>query len=82
MARKERVPGRVARLEALLERGDWRAARAEAGAILADPAAGDAERAAAGAAMARLRPEPNAMAVGAAGLAVLVLAVVLGLLVR
>jgi hypothetical protein len=82
MARKERRPERAARLEALLERGDWRAARAAARALLGDPAADEAERAAAEAARARLRPEPGALAVGAVGLAALTAAVVLGLLAR
>ncbi len=82
MARKERRPERTARLEALFERGDWRGARAEAGAMLADPAAGEGERAAAEAAMRRLRPEPGALAVGAVGLVILAVAVVFGLLAR
>jgi hypothetical protein len=82
MSRKERKPERGGRLEALLGRGDWRGAGVEARAILADPGASDADRTAAEAARARLRPEPGALAVGAAGLATLIVAVVLGLLVR
>ncbi|HET6923523.1 MAG TPA: hypothetical protein VFI16_10295 [Anaeromyxobacteraceae bacterium] len=82
MSRKERRPQRSARLEALLERGDWRAAGAEARALLADPGADEVEREAAEAARARLRPEPGALAVGAAGLVALAVAVVLGLLAR
>ena len=82
MSRKERRPERAARLEALLERGDWRGAGAAARALLADPAADEAERVAGEAALARLRPEPGALAVGAAGLAALTAAVVLGLLAR
>jgi hypothetical protein len=82
MARKERRPERAARLEALIERGDWRGAGAEARALLADPAADEAEREVAEAARVRLRPEPGALAVGAAGLAALAVAVVLGLLAR
>ncbi|HEU4382716.1 MAG TPA: hypothetical protein VFR85_04355 [Anaeromyxobacteraceae bacterium] len=82
MSRSKRTPERAARLEGLHERGDWRALRAEARALLADPAAGEVERAAAGLAMARLRPEPVAMAVGTAGLALLVAAVGFGLLLR
>lgn len=82
MSRKERKPERGGRLEALLGRGDWSAAGVEARAILADPGAGDADRTAAEEARARLRPEPGALAVGAAGLAILIVAVVLGLLVR
>jgi hypothetical protein len=82
MSRTKRTPERAARLEALFERGDWRGARAEARALLADSAAGEVERAAADLAMARLRPEPGAMAVGGIGLAVLVAAVVLGLRLR
>ena len=82
MARKERTPERAARLQALLERGDWRGARGEAHALLADPSIAGADRAAAEAAARRLRPEPGALAVGAIGLVVLAVAVVFGLLAR
>ncbi len=82
MSRTKRTPERTARLEGLFERGDWRGARAEARALLDDPAAGEVERAAAGLAMARLRPEPGAMAVGGIGLAALAVAVVVGILLR
>ena len=82
MSRTKRRPERAARLGALLERGDWRGAGAEARALLADPAADEAERAAGEATLGRLRPEPGALAVGAVGLAALAVAVVLGLLAR
>ena len=82
MSRKERRPDRSARLGALLERGDWGRARADGRAILADPAASEAERAAASEALRRLAPEPGALAVGAAGAAAFVLAAALGLFLR
>ncbi len=82
MSRKERRRERAGRLEALLDGGDWRGAGAEARAILSDASAGEVERTAAEAARARLRPEPGALAVGAAGVILLAIAVVLGLVAR
>lgn len=69
MVRREKPrSGRARRIGALLEAGDHRAAAAEARRVLADGASGDDERQAALAALASLRPEPGAVAVGAAGL--------------
>lgn len=82
MPRRERPrPGPAARVEALLEAGDHRAAAAAARATLSGAAAGEAERAAAAAALASLRPEPAAVWAGAAGVIVsiaVLLRVVLG----
>ncbi len=63
--RKER--GAAGRLAALLEAGDHRAARGEATQLLADAAAPEAERSAAAAVLASLKPEPAAVLVGLAG---------------
>ena len=59
----------AARLAALLERGDHRAARAEARRLLAAEGAGEAERRDAAAVLASLEPEPGAVAVGLGGAA-------------
>jgi hypothetical protein len=64
-AKKEGGAGR--RLEALLETGDHRAARAESVRLLADPATPEADRAAAAEVLASLRPERAAVLVGLAG---------------
>ncbi len=82
MSRKERRRERAGRLEVLLAGGDWRGAGADARAILADASAGEEERTAAQAARARLRPEPGALVVGAAGAILLVIAMALGLEAR
>lgn len=60
-------PGR--RLRELLDAGDHRAAAEEARRRVADAGASAADRAAAAAALASLRPEPGAVAVGLVGLA-------------
>jgi hypothetical protein len=67
MARRERArAGRVEVLRALLDRGDHGGARSEARRVLADGASTPEERAAAGTALRSLRPEPGAVALGAA----------------
>lgn len=77
MSRKDRTRGgRAARLAALLDRGDHRAAADAARAVLADADATALERDAARALLAGLRPEPGAVA---AGLVSLALAVAVGL---
>lgn len=77
MSRRERPrAGRAGRVRELLEAGDHREAAAEARRGLADAAAGEEERAVLAAALASLRPEPGAVAVGVGGL-VLSLAVTL-----
>jgi hypothetical protein len=68
MGKGKKERGAAVRLEALLESGDHRAARAEAARQLADPAAPEADRVAAAEALASLRPEPAAVLVGLAGL--------------
>ena len=81
MAKGKKDPGAAARLEVLLGSGDHRAARAEAARLLADPAVSEADRGAASAVVASLRPEPAAVLVGLAGLvaaAVLTARVLLG----
>lgn len=82
MARREKRPEGSGRLEALLERGDWRGAAAEARRLLADPAAAAADRAAAEEAQARLSPEPGALAAGATGTLAILAAIVFGLVIR
>jgi hypothetical protein len=69
MSRKERRTSRAERLQGLLAAGDHAAARAEARAVLADPAAVPEERRAAAAALSSLSPEPGAVAAGAIGVA-------------
>lgn len=69
MSRKERRAPRVERVRALLEAGDHGAARAGACALLADPGAGDDERAAAAELLASLAPERGAVVAGALGVA-------------
>jgi plasmid stability protein len=77
MSRREKPrPGRTVRVRELLESGDHRSAAVEARAVLTDAACGEDERAGAAAALASLRPEPAAVAVGLGGV-VLSLAVVL-----
>ncbi len=82
MARKDRRAAGGARLEALFDAGDFRAASAEVRRVQADAALPEADRAAARKAEARLGPEPGALWAGAAALAALVLAAALGLLHR
>lgn len=73
MARREKRAARGAeRLRSLLEAGDHRAARAEARALRADPAADAADGRAAAAALVRLAPEPGAVWAGVAGVAIAV----------
>lgn len=68
MSRRERPrPGRPDRIRELLEAGDHRGAAEEARRRLADPGADG--RDAAAAALASLRPEPGAVAVGLLGVA-------------
>ena len=77
MARKERRSAADERLEGLLAAGDWRQARIEALALASSGS--EAEREAAGRALARLRPGPTAVWAFAAGLTFLVLVAVAGL---
>lgn len=75
--RDEPLPGRPGRrreaprgaIKELLDAGDHRAAAEEARRHLADAGTTAADRAAAAAALRSLRPEPGAVAVGLAGLA-------------
>jgi hypothetical protein len=69
MPRKERRASPADRIRTLLDAGDHRAARAEARALLADPAAADADRGNAAAALASLAPEPGAVVAGVLGVA-------------
>jgi hypothetical protein len=69
MARKERRAPGPARLQALLDAGDHRTARAEATARLRDASAPDAEKAQAAAVLASLAPERGAVVAGALGVA-------------
>ncbi len=70
MSRRERPrAGRSGRVRELLEAGDHRSAAVEARRGLADAATGEEERAVLAAALASLRPEPGAVAVGVGGLA-------------
>lgn len=68
-AQKERSA--AGRLEGLLDAGDHRAARAEARRLLGAEGLGDAARREAAEALARLEPEPGAVAVGLGGVAVM-----------
>jgi hypothetical protein len=72
MARKDRRSTGQGRLQALLEAGDHRAARAEARALLADPALPEADRAQASAVLASLAPDRGVLAAGLVGVAVAV----------
>lgn len=81
MSRSERRPPRAERIHALLESGDHRAARAEARAVLSDPAAAERERSAAEDALASLAPDRGVVAAGAVGVAVAV-ALALAVLLR
>jgi hypothetical protein len=67
MSKGKRERGAAARLEALLEAGDHRAARAEAAALLADASTPEADRGAAAGVLASLRPDRAAVVVGLAG---------------
>jgi len=69
MAKARRTGGAAERLEALLRQGNHRAARAEAGRLLADAATAEPDRQAAAEALHSLRPEPGAVAVGLGALA-------------
>ncbi len=76
MARKDRRNPAGARLRALLDAGDHRAARAAAQAVLADPGAGEEERVEAAAVLASLAPDRGVVAAGLVAVAVaLILAV-------
>jgi hypothetical protein len=68
MARKERKGAGADRLQALLDAGDHRAARAEALAVLRE-GAGDPERQRAPAVLASLSPDRSAVVAGALGVA-------------
>lgn len=70
MAKKDRKSPGGGRLRALLEAGHHRTARAEAKALLSDPAATEAERAEAAAVLASLAPDRGVVLAGAAGVAV------------
>jgi hypothetical protein len=70
MGKAKKEGGAERRLEALLEAGDHRAARAESVRLLADPAVPEADRTAAVAVLASLRPERAAVLVGLAGVVV------------
>ena len=72
MARKDRRTTGTGKLQALLEAGDHRAARAEALARLADPAATEAERAEASAVLASLAPDRGVLVAGLIAVAVAV----------
>ncbi len=80
MARKERKNAAEERLEGLLAAGDWRAAKGEARKLAASSV--EAERAAAGSALARLRPGPTAILAFGAGLAFLAAVAAAGLRMR
>jgi anti-sigma factor RsiW len=77
--KKGKKPAGAARLAALFESGDWRAAAAEARRLLDNPASGEAERALAREAQGRLAPEPGALWVGILGLALVTAVIALGL---
>jgi hypothetical protein len=70
MARKDRRTSPHGRLRELLEAGDHRQVRAEARALLADPAAPEASRAEAAAIFSSLAPDRAVVAAGLVGLAV------------
>lgn len=72
MSRSQRLPERAERIQALLDAGDHRRARAEARAVLADGAASERERGAAAEALASLAPDRGVVAAGAVGVAVAV----------
>jgi hypothetical protein len=69
MARKDRKSPAGERLRALLDQGDHRGAGAEARALLADAAAGEAERAEAAEVLASLAPDRGVALAGLAGVA-------------
>lgn len=73
MSRRDRgSAGPDGRIGELLEAGDHRGAALEACRVLADPGAGEPARRAARDALASSRPDPAAVAVGAAGVLVAV----------
>jgi hypothetical protein len=72
MARKDRRSTGQGRLRALLDAGDHRAARAEARALLGDPALPEADRVEASAVLASLAPDRGVLAAGLVGAAVAV----------
>lgn len=72
MSRKERRTSSADRIRELIARGDHRAARAAARAILDDPAQGEDDRAAAASALASLSPERGAALAGVIGLGAMV----------
>lgn len=77
MARKERRGGAEARLEGLLDAGDWRDARVEAERLAGSGDAAGKEAAAR--ALARLRPDPSARVTFVVSLFVLAAVAVAGL---
>ncbi|ACG73868.1 hypothetical protein AnaeK_2643 [Anaeromyxobacter sp. K] len=73
MSRRDRgSTGPGGRIAELLEVGDHRGAALEARRVLADPDASEVARRTAGDALASFRPDPAALAVGAAGVLVAV----------
>jgi hypothetical protein len=77
VARKERKGGAVARLEAEMAAGDWRAARGDAEAL--SGTVGEEDGAVVARLRERLRPGPTARLAFLAGLALFVVVAVLGL---
>jgi len=69
MAKGRKGTGVEARLEALLAQGDHAAARAEARRVLSDAGAAGGDRQAATATLRSLEPEPGAVRVGLAAVA-------------
>jgi len=67
MGKGKKERGAAARLGALLESGDHRAARAEAAQLLGDAATPQADRSAAAEVLVSLQPERAAVLVGLAG---------------
>lgn len=78
-SKRTKDEGPVARLRAAHAAGDFRAARAEARKILADPRSSEADRAGARDLLVRTAPDPRALgiAIAALGLAALVIVVFL-----
>jgi len=66
VSKAKKEGGVAAKLGALIESGDHRAARAEAARLLAEPSVAEADRAAAAAALESLQPERAAVLVGLA----------------
>jgi hypothetical protein len=72
MSQSQRLQERAERIQALLDAGDHRRARAEARVVLGDAAASELERRAAAEAPASLAPDRGVVAAGAVGVAVAV----------